>query len=359
MEELLGVPSRVPPIRQSTIKDTFCLRYYALRHRFGLVRPGYRPARENGSLFHAIVAPLYAGKSFEEAIEEGRKLKDKLLKELLSLDENLLEQTAASVTKGLEQDLAKAAAMVRCYWQRYGIEPGRFQVIAVELPLRLGLTSIGITTPAEMTVDLVIYDTVKHEVWIIDHKTVGGDPRHYQQTATYDPQTRMYRLGVTAWIRGGHSPIPLETNDVTGIMFNAIRRPTIVQKKKQTFEEYVSEIEDWYTATGIHEETTTGGANAMPEPYPHRFSEPLLPMEFHRLLQQMTLMSEADPMLGSFPRTPCIGNCTNRYGSPCTYREICASHPATWGTLVNRMFQVEPAKEPIDVGLPHETIRAA
>lgn len=362
LAELVGVPSRIAQLRQSSMKDTFCKRYFAFKHRLGLSRPGYASARENGSLYHEIVGALHMGKSWEDAIAQGKALADQMLKDITEFADDTLEQDLQNIEQSLQNDWAKACAMAKAYWSRFSLDPDRWKVIAVELPVQFGLIVdagldeahnevLEIFDP-EMTVDLVLYDTVKNEVWIIDHKTVSFDPRIYQQTAPYDPQTRLYRLGVTTYIQSGQAAsfpdgevVVAPHTPVTGMMYVPIGRPTIKQKKNQSFEEYLAEIEDWYTATGAHEFTTTGGSQALVPPYPHRFKEPLVTAEFLGQLREYDKLQHMPTYPELFPRSLNNNDCTRRYNKPCPYRELCSSHTALWPGIAKRLFNLEPEKE--------------
>lgn len=353
---MVGVPERRAKTRQSAMKDTFCLRYFAFKHRLGLSRPGYSAARETGSIYHAIIAALHMGEPIEVAFQHGDACREDILRNLLELDDGKLQQDIKGIEKGLLEDYQKACAMAAVYWKRFNLDPARWKVIAVELPVQFELHVENdplLQVQPEMTVDLVLYDILKGEVWIIDHKTIGYDPRVYQQTAPYDPQTQLYRMGVTAYIQSGQAAslpdgeviVPADTQ-VTGMMYVPMKRPSIKQKKNQTFEEYLQEIEEWYTGTGAHENTTTGGSNALIEPYPHRFKGDLLSAEFHDQLERHQASCQYRTVPEFFPRTLNNSDCTNRYGKPCPFREFCGSHEAHWPAIRQRLFVVEPIDEP-------------
>lgn len=348
----LGTGAFHVPIRQSSFADLqTCKRMFLLRHRCGIHMKGYSAARERGTLAHRIMQRLNQGWTMANAVNDCRNLANSYVtEELERLDESgLLAQKADAIRTQIMQDFSLAVVMATVAQARMSLDPARYKCIAAELALSVRVG--GLNHPLEMTIDNLLYDAEKHEVVIDDYKTTSKDPALYQATAAYSPQSRIYRVGATAYIQSGEArlqntdwQIPADT-PVTTMRYVAIKTPTIKQKKNQPWDDYIAEVQEWYTGTGRHEFTETGGSKALVDPYPHRFNEDLFTPEFEVQLREHDFYSGFYPYEYVFPRTADPATCRNHYGKPCVYLPICSDHQANWKGIVNQLYECPPLQE--------------
>lgn len=328
----LGLDNSPCVIRQSAAADLQrCPRKFAFKYRFRLRRKGdgYASAREVGSMTHLIVKCLLEGASLEGAMRECHKYLDSIA---------VPEESRAAADK----DLALATAMAVSYWEKFSLNPNRWHVIGSEITISVKLP--GVVAPLSGTIDLLLWDREKNEIWIHDLKTTGNSPVKRQATVEYEPQTRIYRILATAYVAAGlaktrdEEPVPPET-PVVGVQYNVIKRPTIRQKQKQTAEAYIAEVGDWYAGRGEHEGTTTGGPHAIVPPYPFRFRGGLVSYEFAKQLRMLDRAATEYCGFASCPRTLDTKQC---YGGPgqssCEYDEICSADPRLWKTIVKTLY---------------------
>jgi len=327
-----------------------CPRYFALKYRFGLVPKGvgYSSAREVGTIAHMMMSLLVQGASLDGALRAATKY----------IDDLELEPIQRSIA---QKDLAMATAMTVAYWQRFALDSTRWNVIGSEVNIIVEIP--GIESPIEGTIDLLLWDREKNEIWIHDLKTTGKDPQKRQATAAFDPQTRIYRLLAEGYIRIG-AAVVLSTNErvpvdtpVVGVQYNVIKRPSIRQKDKykpegadrarpQTYDEYLAEVADWYAGRGEHEGTTTGGAHAVVPPYPCRFTGELITYEFAYQLRLLDAACGQPPGVASCPRTLNVRQCEGVYGnSECPYLQLCGSSPLIWPRIVKTCYDRDPQQE--------------
>ncbi len=278
----------------------------------------------------------------KDALAEGYKAHERLLAQLLDDPQNLAN--ADTLNEDLLKDLAMAQMMACVFWDTYKPDTTRYKVVGVELEIVANVP--GLKRPLKGILDLVLYDVVKNALWIVDFKSVGGDPELYAAIASYNPQSRVYRLLVEAALRNqqlsfvaedGAEMIGPDTT-VAGICFMVMQRPSIRWKKKtQSLQEYIDEGKLWYE--GTHPTSKGGGPAAMPAPSFVPFTEELFDPEFLVQLKLIEGYATGKTRFTRFPRTMSVYNCMGPFGkSPCKYLPLCSTSKKNWKTTIERMF---------------------
>lgn len=87
-------------------------------------------------------------------------------------------------------------------------------------------------------VDLIV--EIDGELWVVEHKT---------STATESAD--LERVGIDAQVLSYADGIGIETgHDVTGVIYNVIKRCMLRLKKSETPDEYATRVAEWYRAEG-------------------------------------------------------------------------------------------------------------
>jgi len=344
-----SVRPRLSPSMFGTLQD--CLMKFMLRHRYQLKQKGYSSARETGTIGHAIIGSLHDGVGVSEALNAGRKATAKLLKDIAA--EPDCRKSKEELEKSLLGDFALASVVAQLFWEKYKL-PENFKTVATEVEVNMDLP--GLATSLKCIMDRLMYDTQEKELWVADIKITGDDPVKFHSTAPFDPQTRMYRLAALAYLQSGkatvtttlngetvHAPLPKDT-PVVGMVYEAIQRPTIRQKQKQSSEEWLAEAKSWYE--GTHPTSTAGGPAAMPEPYWHRYEEPVLAYEFQVHLREADAACSGATRVHKFTRTKNTFLCRGGPGrAPCEFLPLCSARsPAEWAHIIPRLYVRDTAK---------------
>lgn len=356
LNESLGVPEKLGRISASSMSTIqTCRRKYALRSRCGLSTKDYSSARETGTISHAYLQALYKGLSRKEALEAADAAKHQLVRELQDLPG---AKAGLDIEVDLTRDMLLAIIMCDVWWEKFGWDTNRWKVVTCEEEMTVPWSPDDKLGKVDIIgfIDLLVEDTETGELWIVDIKTTSDDPVKRQATASYDPQSRIYRLLAEAWsAKNGGKP-------VVGIMYPTLVRPTITCKKMwapppelglpppaegrktraQTPDEYYNEVRRWYAGTGEHEGTTTGGSHALVPPCPMRFEGPTIDDEFGAQLWEGYRMAVTPLSPSEFYRTPDTYTCRGRKGtSGCEYLPICSSSPLLWPTISKQLYQTE------------------
>lgn len=326
-----GLEVYTPHIHSTNIKTrALCRRRFLFAHRLGLVRKGFHSPLQMGSLYHRIMRHLYLGGSEEEALRDAVGWIAEEVSALAELAEkdrgmSLGAQSIREIQDDAQSDLDKAMAMAIVSWRDHPLDWDAWEVISVEEPLHLILTSPVFQATVSIMIDLLLRDRASGEGWIVDHKTTSQSPTKRAAMLQFDCQPRLYRLGATA----AYPDIP-----IVGAIFSIIRKPTIKYcGKDATFEDYIERVRTWYV--------TQREKNPSDPPYvaPHiRFVEPVMTEELHAQLHEARAASQCSVDLINFPRTANTEQiCDGKYGV-CPFAPLCTSSSDAWSTLIPDLY---------------------
>lgn len=257
--------SKMTEVRKVPLRSTFmsdserCPRYALLRHRAGLVPRGFTAnARFRGDIFHRIVAEVLRGCTRPDAESAALSRMTEAAQEVAdSLDDN--GYTPAGLTpeeaiKRLETETKVAIAMSRAYCKFFGICAGAMDIIVnrgdgtvlrTPMPVYNGLVERHVCIDGEKpeagTLDAVLVDESKGELYVQDHKTCGVDIVQYIRTLPMAAQTLLYpRLAESLCVDSNLR--------VLGIVYNVIRTPTIrcCKTDDNDLDKYAERVEKWY-----------------------------------------------------------------------------------------------------------------
>ncbi len=243
----LGVPARGDIVTSiSEINELLnCGQKWGWKHVARLGPHGVIQPLFMGSLIHFALDQFYRG----QPPENIRRLMDShyrtMLKEFGHMSPEDREET--------DVQAATATGMMEGYRKIY--PPAKdFQVIASEYPFMLpvGRAPIPGTAPVLTKalwftgiIDLVVW--FRGSLWVVEHKTASQINKNYLDRLELDYQItgmlwalrKLIDLGI---IRNKDGTKP----QVKGVVYNVIRKPQIRQKKKQTRDAFIKEIESLY-----------------------------------------------------------------------------------------------------------------
>jgi hypothetical protein len=134
-------------------------------------------------------------------------------------------------------------AMAINYAKRYPLVKlsSTYRVIAIEQVFAIRVP--GFRIPISVKIDVVLWDTRNRVYWIMDHKTTDKDISAMAGVLPYSIQARLQKWVLQTWLN-------LEEGDtkhtVAGIIHNILKKPTIRQKQTETFEDYVTRVNEWW-----------------------------------------------------------------------------------------------------------------
>jgi len=355
-ERLTVYPARVSP----TACDTYftCPRRFLFSKRLRL-RPHYERvslSRSRGSYFHLFMQRDPSGVQEVEATHrQNQKDIARQIDKTGDLDGRL--------AKDLDDDRIAydmARVMADIVWESYPL-PDTAKVIGRELSIEADAGCI----PLKGILDLLIsYDS---GIYVLDYKTTSFDPAVAIAGYPYGYAHWIYRLLANRW---------LADNDygsrVKGLQLNCVQAPSIkfcgkdrdftvvrVQKKsgpnkgqwydKKTYhgaprwDIYVKRCQEWYTENEIRP------VAQLTRYYPPNPNErPPLDVQY-AILHVARAATCPDPLTEDFdlvfPRRH--RSCTDPYGRPCDYCNLCACSPNAWPSVIETEYRTpEGSTEP-------------
>lgn len=366
LQELLDVKEiQFPSIHQSHVEDWWkCKRYYALRHRFGLVPKGVPEARAPrlGRFYHSFAQDYYLGK--DVAYTEARLHSD--VEDLVAALEDAEAATgimegainSTTVREQCQRDIQLAKAMLMVFASTYPLDVDAVEVLAVEASLTARIKDVAV--PLEGTVDLMIRDKKSGEVWLVDHKTTSRNPLQRASTFSFEIQPAIYKiLGETHLKSVGIPPRCL-----VGFIHNVLRTPAIqfgredrdyttvehvlksgprkgeVEIRKEyegspRFENFLKRVTDWYRGEGDYADAgDRGRAPPLVQSWV-RFDTGGIAPDDMAILMEVGKAAKVtpDPIRFYRQRTGCYA-----YETKCPYLDMCQSHCSLWPSIVKDRF---------------------
>lgn len=185
----------------------------------------------------------------------------------------------------------------------------------------------GMPAWCRATFDLVIVDEKRNELWIVDHKTTSWSPSTIVRTYAYSVQARLYRR---------MAELCFPDYKVMGVCHGVLLKPTIRQKQKQDFTDYLEEVAEWYSATGRWTKNQERWAKDPPFLRSWvRFTGDDKEMDY--LLDEVQTASRARPDLYRFDRNEktCF-----QFNRDCEYMPLCTSDENMWAQVIEEMYDV-------------------
>ncbi len=359
VDRFIGWKPVCPPLSQSLVSACqSCPRKFMFTHRYRLRRKG-RPrsrALDIGTFFHKLMGYVFAGRSQDFASREVGKDIEKIIRvaEEQEGPDGLLPGggTVGDMSSAMERNLAMALVMCTEFFNHYPLH-NKWKVVGAERTVQANLD--GIASDIRGTIDLELEDAETGEIWIVDHKTVGGDAMTRVAYTGFDLQSLLYRV----LAKGLHPD-----RKIAGVVHNIVAKPTIdfcnkdrdsvwvdktfksgprkgqtVQEKKfegvPKFENYLERCREWYD---LHND----------EGSPHiiqswwRFTGPTVPEELYYQLMQADLRCTREPKLHQFYRRTASCQAYNRL---CEFLPLCEGNPKTWPGLIEVGYERAPDKE--------------
>ena len=359
-----------PTIHQSHVEDWWkCKRYYALRHRFGLVPKGAPEARAPrlGRFYHSFAQDYYLGKDVAYTESRLHREVEQVAEamEAREAESGVLEAGGNSQTyrEQCYRDIQLAKAMLLVFAATYPLDTQRVEVLAVES--RMKATLRGLKVPLEGTIDLMIRDKDSEEVWLVDHKTTSRNPLHRASTFSFELQPVIYRVLGEAHLRS----VGIPPDRLVGCIHNVLRTPPIqfgredreytevphvlrsgprkgetVVRREYTgpprFDMFLKRVTEWYRGEGQYADAhDRGRAPTLVQSWV-RFEKGGVAPDDYAILEEVSRAARAlpDPIRYYRQRTGCYA-----YETKCPYLDLCQSHYSLWPSLVEERFvQEEP-----------------
>jgi hypothetical protein len=331
-----GYDCFINDIHSSSI-DLFqlCPRKYLLSERFHLQPKGeYTESLHVGTVFHLAKKALLDGETYETTARIVAEYATNLMNEALETCDNLgmlpSGEAFTSFQNTLTKDTSLGLALCQFVHENHPWpNPDKWASIATELPIRCKWGNL--VSYIRGTLDYIAYDSSKNELWIVDHKTTSFDPVDAASEYKLSIQPAIYRLLLTvAHEYGILKNVPPDAV-VAGVAHNCIRKPTIRQKKTETFEEYVTRCGEWLKDNGTNNRPTFVRSWI-------RFSGPLLSEETYLRLKEGDTANRAFPDLDRFHRN---SKACRSYNRLCQYYELCTTNPDLWDSLLEYKYVVK------------------
>jgi hypothetical protein len=338
------------PLHQSTIESyRSCPRKFLFAHRFGLV-PKYRRrsrALDIGTFVHKLLAAHYSGSPTSVAVADCGKMIEQQAREVL--EEPVVGVAPEDPTASMETDLALARTMVTVFAEVYPRSP-RYRVLAVEK--KVTLRQRNLSSYFEGTLDSIIHDTERDEVWIFDPKTCDDPPVLRAATCCFELQPRLYRLlasslDLPAKLVGFCHPIlqkpsisfcredrPFEWYEWT-LKRGARKGETEMRKRvlsdEPSFDLFLARVGRWYKGEIEFENLRAKRQAELGPPLLeswNRFEGPVLDAELMGILHEASRANRAKPRLHRFPRRSAACRVFNR---TCPFLEpFCRCSRSLW-----------------------------
>jgi hypothetical protein len=332
--------SKMTEVREVPLRSTFisdcerCPRYALLRHRAGLVPRGHTSdARFRGDILHRIVAEVLRGvpQAQAEELMQTRMFDvcQTIVDSLMDSGYTLAGKTPEEAIKSLETETKVAIAMSRAYCKFFGIRAGSADILTDHdgeiarnlMPVAKNIIERHVHIPrvAAGTLDAVLVDESKRDLYVLDHKTCGRDVVQYTRTLPLAAQTLLYPQLADS-LGAGYAGLR-----VAGIIYNVIRTPTIrcCKTDDNDLDKYAARVEKWY-----EDNMDTVMAQTIIRPSPE------LKVLSTQRLERAAGYCTAPPLLENFPATG--GTACNAYNSLCQYIGLCTLDTALWPEQLER-----------------------
>lgn len=347
-----GPDLRHLPVSQSLVTTTeFCPRKALLSSGFHLRRAGRPAAADKGAYAHRVVqaavtpASDTGGSSYKL---RGRVACEALL-DSVERDQANFYQEAATTTDVIPPDIReklREGMEVGYATGVYAAEhlesvkaSGLFSFSAAELPLR---ASLRLRLPERKAAHVVrcsgqadiIATDRKGFVWILDLKTLDAKKKASTWAATANRRVQPWLY--TQMLRALHPDW-----NVAGMVLLLVKRPSIKRKKNQTAEDYLAEVNEWYSATGKHADKAEArkrdpAALFLPLRVPHSCT-PEMAQRLYAVARQL----RRPPTSANWPtRETC-----EAFNSMCPYAAICSGEEVP-SVVVHRDYttDVDPTR---------------
>lgn len=314
-----------------------CRRKHLLSTMYGLrLKAAPRSsALDTGTFYHLGMYDAYRSSDLAVGLQSIDAETNRIIMELVDNQDSLGRAPnglpASLATLKVEEDASKAKAMVSWAWTRapWPDAPDTlddWEILGLEQTVRAYIKAIG--GHVRVTFDMVVRNRDNGAVWVIDHKTTDDPPAETVNMFSFALQPQVYTVVANALYGNVH-----------GFCYNVIQKPTIKHKKKQTFDDYLDEVGEWYDGTGRHEEKY---ASRMVEPcfvraWP-RFPT-TLSQEVVNVLVEYRMALHAKPFLHQYDRN--TGACRS-YNRICPFFELCRKDYEGWSLLLADNYEAQP-----------------
>jgi len=315
-----------PAIHPSSAGPPFCARYFLLRVLLGWDRRRWVESLYTGKVWHEIMALIRSSQTVLSACDGVLQSHTvEMERQIAEFRAEHPDEKAPLVDKS-RKALALGAALART-WEEHFPPPAHWQVLAIEKRFRASLEHIGVGTPLEGTVDLVMFDPETQHVWLTDYKSAAFNVQVRAAGLTFEAQPLLYR---DLWDRATPE-YPLY-----GVIHNIIQKPTIRQRTKrqpETLDEYVQRCAEWFEEQALtHPAELPFGQSFI------GFARPPLceDTELCALLRAADRWYSRPPSLTNFPRCGKASSCI-QFGRTCKFMPLCQQeNPNRWHDILVR-----------------------
>lgn len=296
-----------------------CKRHLLYQRRLGWKREYWSEALDAGTVWHNIMALLATGTTLQTACDtiassEVLKMVDLRTAYAAKYPDQVLD------TRKQEKALSLGAMLAHA-WDTVFPLPASWEVLAVEQTIQIPIEKLtGVPDSVlEGTLDLVVRDTKENKIWIADYKSLGqGSTADRAKGLIFDMQCHLY---LALW-NSAHPDQP-----AYGFIHNIIKKPTIRQTKKESFEEYVGRCLKQYDMKALKDPTQPPMIQSfVPMTRPPLSSDE----EFKSQLTDVAEWHAKKLNLWRFPRVGSHPHDCSKYGRVCPYMSLCTAQPGAW-----------------------------
>lgn len=310
-----------------------CPRKFLYQERFHLQPKGsYSPALHIGSVFHLAMSYLIEGKPFVAIDEAVAAISGERTQAILDSADALgitpSGDSATSLVQKVTKDTALGLAMCQFVHAEHPWPAGAWRSLGTEVAIQMKWETL--VSPIRGALDLIYYNEDSNELWIVDHKTTSFNPLEVSAEYSIAVQPLLYRLLLTSLFADSDFGKSIPGAKLMGVVHNVIRKPTIRQKKDETYPDYLARVGAWY-----RESNNTDS--------PHfvrswvRFTGPAMTPELLLRLREADAAQRARPDLDSFYRN---AKACHSFGKTCVFHPLCMTDPTGWGQLVDLRYTV-------------------
>lgn len=334
----LGLKVLKPPVRSSNIADCKrCDRYHMYRNRLGLYPTESRPALFIGTVFHLTYEHMLSGKTNTGVMDAVKHVADQTKKDLRKLADPQTGYLPGRVpVENAEQEVDKNMALglaMACWSLKHApLSSSDWKIKAIEADTSIEYTTGNLSIPIKIKLDMLTQKRGTKDLWIWDHKTCSVPPVDRASTLTFDIQQALYRLVLSELLKHTESGYTLK-----GIVHNIIRKPTIRQRRNESFDEYVSRVSDDYDAK----------AKEAPHspPMVRSFVEFTGPPDTPEVIAILHRQHKANNRLVSPSTFPRNASACFSWNSCCEYLPLCLTSPRNWRSLISKYKIVDRERE--------------
>ncbi|KKN58737.1 hypothetical protein LCGC14_0549150 [marine sediment metagenome] len=335
---------RKPFIRSSPLAVLdHCPRKFLYESRLGIIPRRYESALTMGTIVHKVLQSLFMGKTKEEALSVCERL-------LATEQQRLIDDAGPdgflptgvpldTTLKKLEEDYHKARATGLVFWQFVPFNRNKWEVLRTPegtpmVELLLECEYPGLSRPFRTPCDLVLIDKGTGEIWIVDFKTTGFDPKKRAVPTKISAQLAVYRLSLQSHLDSWHEEGLAPKRTVVGSLHAIIKKSGIkFCGKDADFAAYVQRLIQWYK-----DADTKDPENPPMILEPNRFTGPLMSRELWGRLKQYCKACQAAPNVDAFYRSGESACLT--FNRICPYMGLCNSDPAMWPDIIRERFEI-------------------